>query len=257
MTQPLIEKGDTTEDTMSLKRVLSQKEWIEEARQIPLEQLPLAEQALLIRCINKDTLSDEDLNKIEEILGRYREALVDAQPEETIQAVRDNIQHIHDCDTLLEKIEQVRNEAITTVPFNIPTKEGQISMELDVYPITDSTILFDPNSHFAPFMRQQEEDIIDAVADGDLTVEDLQVRSKVAEQTRDIMNDEISYDMMIELLANQTCLHGEERDPEKMEKIYRAMPSVYVAALTTRVQPLILDAAYNLDMDAVFQAVGH
>ena len=255
MTDEMIQKGDALDDTMSLKRILSTKEWINEARQIPLENLPTHEQALLIRCINKEPLNDEELNQLEAILGRYRETLSNEQPEETIQTIKDNIQHIHDCDTFLEKLEQARTETITTIPFNIPTKHGTLSTQLDIYPITDSTILFDPNSHFAPFMDQTEETITEALDEGKLGIEDLQVREKIHRETREVMNDEISYDMMIELLANQTSIHGEPRNPEKMEKIYRTMESVYVAALMTRIQPLILEPVYNVDMDNVFQEI--
>lgn len=254
MTNQNIETGDTVDDMMSLKRMLSQEEWANEARQIPIEELPVDEQAILIKCINHNDLTDDELNKLEEILGRYRETLAEVQPEETVQAVKDNIQHIHDCDTFLEKLEQVRREEIQTIPFNLPTSEGTISVELDVYPITDSTILFDPNSHFAPFMEQNEEALLEQDVNP-YTLEDKQVREQVRQQAQEVLNDEISFDMMIELLSHQTCLHGEERNPEKMEQIYRAMPSVYVAALTTRIQPLILEPVYSVDMDEVFQEI--
>lgn len=255
-TKQIVEKGDTVDDMTSLKRMLAEEEWAVEARQIPLEDLPTGEQAVLIKCINHHDLTDEELDQLEEILGRYRDTLSEVQPEETVQAIKDNIQHIHDCDTFLEKLEQVRTEQITTIPFNIPTSNGTISVELDVYPITDSTILFDPNSHFAAITEQTEETLLDQDINP-YTLEDKQVREKVRQEAQDVLDDEISYDMMIELLSYQTCIHGEERNPDKMQKIYKAMPAVYVAALTTRVQPLILEPVYNVDMDGMFQEISH
>lgn len=255
-TNQQVENGDTTDDIMSLKRMLSKEEWVNEAKQIPIEDLETHEQALLIKCINQQEVTDEEINELEALLARYRDTLIEVQPEQTVQAVKDNIQHIHDCDTFLEKLEQVRQEEITTIPFNMPTKEGTLSVMLDVYPLTDSTILFDPNSHFAPFMNQTEETLLDNDVNP-YTLEDKQVREQVRKQAQDVLEDELNLDMMIELLSQQTCIHGQQRNPEKMEQIYTAMPKVYVAALITRVQPIILEPVYNIDMDGVFQEISH
>jgi len=247
------EEGDTLKDMTSLKRMLAQEEWVDEARQLPLEDLDAQEQIVVIKCINQDELTDDELDQLEAILGRYRESIREQKPEQTVQAVRDNIQHIKDCDTLLSELEKVRQEEITTIPMKIPKKDGAIKVLIDVYPITDSSILFDPNSHFAPFMDQTEE-IINNQLPENTSIEDKQVQEEIRKQSREIIENETdNIELIIELLSQQTSLHEQPRNPEKMEQIYRAMPLVYLAALINKIQPLIIEPVYNVDMDQVFQ----
>ena len=247
------EEGDTLKDMTSLKRMLAQEEWVDEARQLPLEDLDAQEQIVAIKCINQDELTDDELDQLEAILGRYRESIREQKPEQTVQAVRDNIQHIKDCDTLLSELEKVRQEEITTIPMKIPKKDGAIKVLIDVYPITDSSILFDPNSHFAPFMDQTEE-IINNQLPENTSIEDKQVQEEIRKQSREIIENETdNIELIIELLSQQTSLHEQPRNPEKMEQIYRAMPLVYLAALINKIQPLIIEPVYNVDMDQVFQ----
>ena len=246
--------GDTTNDLMSLKRILATSEWVEEAQQLPLEVLENEEREIVIKCINKDELLDCEINRLEEILGRYREAIVEQKPAETVQAVTENIQHIQDCDTLLEKLDEVRSESITTIPFNIPTKTGLVALELDIYPLTDSSLLLDPNSHFVALVNQT----VDNTPSVFETEEQQQVHEHIQQQSRNVISQtslDEDIETVIELLSNQTSLKGQPRDKQKMEKIYRKLPLFYLAALSQKVQELIVEQVYNDDLDKVFQKI--
>lgn len=248
------EAQQAREDLYEVKRFLSKKEWILDSKEIPTGDLTLAEQMLIEKLQNKEPLTDDELDQVEEILGRYRSAMNELKPTETLENVEKNIIYVQDEKTLLKLLDE--EEEIETVTMYYPlNKDKEVKIQIDIKPLKDSQAILDLQSNLSMFtdttITQEENTIYQRSIRGEeLTPEEQQMAQMVAEK----VNEQTSgheMEIVYQFLSYQTTLHGQDNTPEQMRQLYEKMDFMYVIQLFNEVQGKI--NLSNVDVDRVFR----
>lgn len=249
---------DLTEEELvrGAKRHASQTMWIKEAQDIPLDHLEKEELVLINKVLNKQELTDLELDRVDNIIGRYRTAIHEIKPQETLQNVEDNIQYVEDEKALLDLLDN--QYELKTLTFNYPLANGKTArIKLDVKPLTDSSAITDLVQDLKIFedTTEEEQNLYAKIRNGEqLTPEEEQVQQEVQNKINDkIQHESIESQMTMcrQFLAKQTTLHGKDTPYEVMLEIYEKMQLVYMTQLFSKVMDIInLDSN---DIDQLFQ----
>ena len=109
-----IEEGNTLDDIKSIEEELLLTDWLEEARQIPLDMVTPLEKHYLTKYLDTEVvLDDEEKEILTSILEKYRPALQKVQPGEVLENLEGNTRIVEDEKAFLEycdEFEQVVNE---------------------------------------------------------------------------------------------------------------------------------------------------
>lgn len=246
---------DLTEEELvrGAKRHASQTMWIKEAQDIPLEYLEKDELVLINKILNKQPLTDLELDQADKIIGKYRGAIHDIKPQETLKNVEDNIQYVNDEKALLELLDN--QYEVKQLTFNYPLQNGRIArIELDVKPLTDSSALTDLVQDLKLFedTTEEEQELYSKIRTGEtLTAEEEQVKQQVQDKINDKIQQETlqnQMDMCRKFLAKQTTLHGRDTPYEVMLEIYEKMQLVYMTQLFSKVMDMINIGSEDIDL---------
>ena len=227
-----------------MKQHLLHTTWIEEAKQIPLGAVNEEEQTLLIKCIQEEHFTPEELHDLEQLLGRYRQALQKYEPEETLEAVDKNIELVNTEKSVLEMMRNARQDQ--TITMNYPLSAGEI-MQLDllVYTEIDAEAIDNLQQNlelFADLTTEEMQTYSDYAHDKAQTREEKIIAERIEQKIMEKGQTNISgmRDVAIKFLAKQTrLLHDENSTEEGMKEIYSEMKFGYLLALFEKVQGMV------------------
>ena len=225
-------------ELMEAKRLLLKNQWKYEAKEIPLESLNDSERSLVIRCIKEDTFNDSEINELEQVLGRYREALQKFEPEETLENIEKNVQLIKDEKQFLNLVKEHQNSKILS--FYYPVENGnELKIELNIKPITDSSVvegLSENLQDFQDFTQKEREIIEKQQQTGNLSREEQLIFNNLQKRMRNQSSYTQLYTEAIEFLSKQTSFKGKNSSYEVMKEIYETLDITYVLLLFKQVQ---------------------
>ena len=121
-----------------LERHLLKTQFPLECEEIPLEALSHEEQIVVIKCMDHVDLTDDEFTLLKKTLQRYRKAINEYRPTETIEAYEKTVQIIRTEQELLDILDNPINKSLKV---NL-TYEGQVyRLEFEILPIDDSRII--------------------------------------------------------------------------------------------------------------------
>ena len=246
---------EAVQDTTSVNKVLLEDEWYKYAQQVPLQDLPGDERRLLEHYMNTypdiKALSDEEVDSISEIIGRFTDAIDKLQPTQTVQNVEDNISLVEDekeflrlCDTFDE---------VQVIPFTYYTSKGAVRMKFDLYPLTDSEGITDLTSNLSMFKDFTNEEWVVYTKlqnDAELSREEMVIRSRVEEKIQRATQQN-QRQTIIEYLSIQLKFHNKDSSVADMKKVFKHIPFTYLVLLFNEVQQR--NHLSDLNVDNVFQ----
>lgn len=234
-----------------IQKELLKKEWIIEARQIPKEALNLGDATIIDKTIKQETLTQDELTRLKELLDQYRPALTKLQPEDTMENLKDNIEIVEDEKEFLRLVSEY--DTIQTLHFNYPVRDKTLHVIFDVYPITDSSAITNVTENLSFFrdLSDKEMDVYNKTQEGkQLTREELIIQSELNKKIQKA-TQENQKEIMIEFLAMQLKFHGKDTSYEEMKQALGHITLGYLALLFQRVQEM--SNLGNVQVDKVFQ----
>ena len=246
---------EAVQDTTNVNKVLLEDEWYKYAQQVPIQDLPGDERRLLEHYLQTypdiRALSDEEVDSISEIIGRFTDAIDKLQPAQTVKNVEDNISIVEDekeflrlCDTF---------EEIQVIPFTYYTSKGTVRMKFDLYPLTDSEAITDITSNISMFkdFTNEEWDVYNKVQqDEKLSHEELLIKARMDEKIRRATQQN-QRQTIIEYLSLQLKFHGKDSSITDMREVFKHIPFTFLALLFNEVQQR--NHISDLNVDNVFQ----
>jgi len=246
---------EAVQDTTNVNKVLLEDEWYKYAQQVPIQDLPGDERRLLEHYLQTypdiRALSDEEVDSISEIIGRFTDAIDKLQPAQTVKNVEDNISIVEDekeflrlCDTF---------EEIQVIPFTYYTSKGTVRMKFDLYPLTDSEAITDITSNISMFkdFTNEEWDVYNKVQqDEKLSHEELLITARMDEKNRRATQQN-QRQTIIEYLSLQLKFHGKDSSITDMREVFKHIPFTFLALLFNEVQQR--NHISDLNVDNVFQ----
>lgn len=236
-----------------LTKNLYYTEWKQEANEI-IDAVTPTEQVLLNKCINGEQATDEEINLIAEILARYRKAIREQKPEETLENLENNLQIVNDFKTFTKEVKKSKQKGIVQYDFYIPNTNSVVP--LDVHPLTDSEVILDINSNLNMYkdLTSDEQIIYTKYQQGEPQTREEQAIAKHIEEKIEQRLNENAVEVMLEFLSNQLSLRGQPKNPTLMREALEDLEIGILSLLTNKVRQIVeLDG--NLELDKVFRAV--
>lgn len=228
------------ESLAGARQLLSKTKWRIEALQIPQEDI-ICEKELKVlqKCIDREDLDDKELDLLETVLAKYRPAINEIKPMETLETYHDNIEYVEDEHAFLELLDQEARDQ--TLNMYYPLLNGkEAKLELTVKPITDAKAIMDVGENLDLFKDYTQEEIQiynDYQMKKEQTPEEIAIATKLQEEIAVVNADRIK-DVAIEFLALQTTFKDKDSSYEDMKQIYSKMQVGYLLLLFARVKDM-------------------
>ena len=222
------------------KQLLSKTKWRIEAMQIPLDDVECPrEQEVLTKCINQEELTKGELDALEGILSKYRPAINEYQPADTLKTYNDNIEYVEDEHAFLELLE--REAVDQTLTMYYPLMDGrEARLELTVKPITDAKAVMDVGENLDLFKDYTQEEIQaynDYQMGNSQTPEERAIATRLQQEIATVNADRIK-EVAIEFLALQTTFKDKKSSYDDMKAVYNRMQVGYLLLLFAKVKDM-------------------
>lgn len=247
--------NDTDANANAIKELeneLLTTEWVKEAEQIPLDKVEKAEQIILIKCINRDYLTEDEKTQLKEILQRYRPAIEKLEPVETLENIKNNIQFVEDEKTFLKLVEDNKKNNIITMYYPL-NNEQELKLVFDIYPVTDSQAVLgiSENLNFFKDFTEKEINIYNDYKNGAAqTREEIAIAENLNKKIEKLTQEK-QVEIMQEFLARQTKFHNKNSSYDEMLKVFQNMQLGYVALLFQKVQNIT--GLADIEVERVFR----
>lgn len=232
------------EATRMLRREYLKKEWVEEAKQIPLYDLSDEnEKEVISKCILKQDFTETEIDLLEEVLGRYRGAIEKYEPTETLENIEHNEQLVRDEKSILSLMQKSREEQLLTMIYPLSADET-IDIQLIVKNEIDAEALntLQENIELFADLTQDELETFQRYAHNEpQTHEERVIAEQIEQKLREKGQKNITQmrEVAIQFLAKQTRIYNDENSTEQgMIEIYKEMKLGYLLALFEKVQTM-------------------
>jgi len=250
-TEEIIEEPATVPSVEEIEQeLLESGKWKEDAKQIPLDMVTPRE-AYLISAYLHDELASEDEKELKEVLEHYRPAILEHDPEGTLENVETNLEYNNAEKGFLGILQQQSKDNKLTM--NYPLDDGSTyELRLNIKN-TDAQTITDLQTNFKLFedLTPREDNVRFKQQQGQPLNREEQIilqsiNKKIEEKV--LANQQ---EMMIEFLATHTSIIGEETDYEYMKEVYQTMQNKYLEQLFNRVSRI--SGLVNTEVDELFQ----
>ena len=224
-------------DEAMLKHLLN-KQFPEEAEQVLkyFDDLSKTEVELLTKCVNKEDLSEGELDVLMLLLNDYRDVLEKVNPDKKIEEFTQVKEVIDSERELLEFLEEQNKPK--TITINLKGKE----ITFDVLPVTDSSVVMDIETHLNIYtgFEDKELQVIAKKENGEkLSQKEKKLAQKVQSEIVKRMSGKQDK-VMNTLLINQLRIHNSPTDdPEIRRKIFEMMGAMERIMLFAKIQEMI------------------
>lgn len=253
-----IDDDDTTleEDRKALEAILLTTEWVEEAKDIPLDDLSTDEQLVIVKCRNKADMTEEEVALLKETLGRYREALRKYEPTETIANVEKNMKIAEDMNTILEQMRNTKQTTEITFCYPLTNKDTMLIKILVDNEIDAETIdnLQENLGLFEDLTQDELETYSKYSHNEQMTREEQVIARKIEEKIAEMNHTSVAdiRETAIKFLARQTRIATDPNcTEEQMMEFYSIMKIGPLLALFERVQSSV--GISDINRDELFQ----
>ena len=223
------------EKAAKLERHLLKTQFPLECEDIPLETLSHEEQIVVIKCMDQTDLTDDEFTLLKKTLQRYRKAINEYKPSETVDAFEKTQQIIQTEEAFLNI---VNNKSNRMLKVNVPYNGEWYSMEFEILPLDDSRVVSTLQTHidlFKDYSKYELETWNRAQQGQMITPEEKQIVERMNREIEE-KNSEDRITSMNNFLAAQLRLPNSTTDVEIRKEFWEKFPFVTKAAIMQKVE---------------------
>lgn len=214
-----------TAEAKRIEKQMLETQFPLECEALPKENLTDEEQIVVDKCIQHEQLSDEEFRLLKKTLQKYRKALHDARPEETISNAEKVITVIESEKQLLDILDDPKRK---NLKVHLPIDGKVYELNFEILPITDSRAVNSVELQTDIFKDYSNEEIeifgrAYTNPNQKMTPQEEEIARKIEEAIIEKSNDYQS-EQIINLLAYQLKLPGGTDDIEARKEFWRKFP---------------------------------
>lgn len=232
------------EATKMVRREYLRNEWVEDAKQIPFYDLRDENEEKVIRkCIEGEEFTETEIDLLEEVLGRYRDALEKYEPTETLENIERNEQLVRDEKQILSLMKQSHDEQKLVMKYPLSATET-IDITLLVKNEINAEALNTLQENiglFADLTHDELETFQKYAHNEPQSHEEIVIAQQIEQKIREKGQNNIlkMRNVAITFLAKQTRIYDDPSSTEQgMKDIYEEMKLGYLLALFEKVQTM-------------------
>ena len=249
--QPVVEEDDGGIE--GARQLLYKTTWKTEAEQIPLDSVQdKDERAILEKCIQQEPINGIEMQILEQVLGRYRKAIQEQKPYETIENYESNVEYVEDEKAFLALLEDEETRQELTIHYPL-TGGREAVLPLVVEPLTDAQAVIEVTENlqiFNDYTTEETQAFVDYQNGKTQTPEERAVAQKIETTLARKQSNRVK-DAAIEFLAIQTKFKGKDSSREDMRKIYKKMNVGILLLIFARVKEMLYLG--DMDVDQIFR----
>lgn len=206
-----------------------------ECEEIPLESLNPTERKVVIKCMDRMDLTDEEFTLLKATLEKYRGAITKYRPTETIEAIEKTENMILTESDWLNIVNDKSNRMLNV---NVPYNSQWYPMEFEILPLDDSRVVTTLQTHIELFKDYSKEEIrIWSKAQQGQTIspEEKQIVDRMTKEIED-KNSEDRISSMNNFLAAQLRLPNSTSDFNVRLEFWEKFPFITKAAIMAKVE---------------------
>lgn len=205
-----------------------------ECEELPLEELTPEERKVVIKCMDRMELSDDEFTLLKATLQRYREAITKHRPTETLEALEKTEQMIQ---TEADWLAIVNDRSNRILKVNVPYNGEWYPMEFEILPLDDSHVVPTLETHIELFQDYSKEEmkIWNKANQGQaISPEEKQIVDRMNKEIED-KNSEDRITSMNNFLAAQLRLPNSTSDLDTRIEFWVKFPFITKAAIMEKV----------------------
>lgn len=257
-----MQNGNNYEDNEGIKAIemdLLKTEWVDEAKQIPIYELPETERDILIKCINMEDMTDNEVSQLKSILNRFRKPIREQKPNETLQNAKDNLEHTKSVQEYIKILKESKKSTIYPIMYPVTDDiEEEIPLSINKELTPEATrLISNLQTNLTAFVdyTEDERDSYTKYEKGEeLTEEELLIAKKIESELIKVgaQNFNEIRQTAIEFLAVQTRIaYDENCTYEDMLDFYSEMKNNILTALFEEIQEVL--GVNSIDRDKIFR----
>lgn len=224
----------------NVDKYLKEVQFPEECKKLPLEELSPEERDIAIRVRDHQPISDEEFIVIGEVLGRWRGAIQENDPDTLIKNA-ENIEKIITTETELLNILDQQEQ--TEIKFKYPLNNGKfVLIPITVTPLDDSRAVESVQEHLKMFkdIPQNERLVYEKAQRGEpITEEEEKIIRHVNKKLEEQGRKENVADQMNTFLAWTTELQNSQlQTTEEKKKFWKRLSFMPKMALYLKVRDM-------------------
>lgn len=223
------------EKAAKLERHLLKTQFPKECEELPFDNLTSREQKVVTKCMNHDDLTDREFKLLKQTLQKYREAIHELKPSETVEAYQRTEDMILSEKEWLDIVDDKSNRLLKV---NVPYNEKWYTMEFEVLPLDDSRVVTTLQTHVELFKDYTRDEMLlwnQSQQGKTLTREQQQIVDKMRKEIEE-KNSEDRIQSMNHFLASQLRLPESTSDFETRREFWTKFPFVTKSAIMFKVE---------------------
>lgn len=223
------------EKAAKLERHLLKTQFPKECEELPFDNLTSREQKVVTKCMNHDDLTDREFKLLKQTLQKYREAIHELKPSETVEAYQRTEDMILSEKEWLDIVDDKSNRLLKV---NVPYNEKWYTMEFEVLPLDDSRVVTTLQTHVELFKDYTRDEMLlwnQSQQGKTLTREQQQIVDKMRKEIEE-KNSEDRIQSMNHFLASQLRLPESTSDFETRLEFWTKFPFVTKSAIMFKVE---------------------
>lgn len=211
------------EKAAKLERHLLKTQFPMECEEIPFDDLTIKEQKVVTKCINHDDLTDKEFTLLKETLQRYRKAINEIKPTETVESAEKTVQLIQTEQELLDLLD---SPEMKTLLVHVPINGNLYGFDFEILPLDNSRAIKGINAQldlFKDFTKQEADIYTKAQTGQELSHEEQVLLDKVNRELEEKASEQ-QEEIIITLLASQLRLPNSNEDMEARRKFWERFP---------------------------------
>ena len=206
-----------------------------ECEEIPLESLTPEERKVVIKCMDRMDLTDEEFTLLKATLEKYRGAITKYRPTETLEALEKTENMIL---TESDWLAIVNDKSNRILKVNVPYNSQWYPMAFEILPLDDSRIVTTLQTHIELFKDYSKEEMrvwSKAQQGQTISPEEKQIVDRMTKEIED-KNSEDRISSMNNFLAAQLRLPNSTSDFNVRLEFWEKFPFITKAAIMAKVE---------------------
>lgn len=218
-----------------MERYLLKTQFPLECEELPFDDLQPDEQIVVLKCKNHDDLNDDEFTLLKSTLQKYRKAIHELKPTETVEAFERTENMIL---TERDWLDIVDNKTNRMLLVNVPYNGEWYPMEFEILPLDDSRVVQTLQTHVELFKDYSRDEMLlwNKAQQGQvITPEEQQIVNKMNKEIEE-KNSEDRITSMNHFLASQLRLPESTSDLDTRIEFWEKFPFVTKSAIMFKVE---------------------
>lgn len=215
-----------------------------ECEEIPLDSLNADEQIVVIKCRDKQELTDDEFKLLKKVLAQYRPSILEYRPNETIEAIDATTEVIK---TEKDWLDLIDSTEITLLNVNVPYRGKWYPMTFEVLAMDDSRVVSTLETHVNLFRDYSPEELsafTKAQQGHKLTREEAAIAQKITKKLEEKTSSN-RMETINNFLASQLKLQNSTEDFETRKQFWTKFPFMVKSAIMIKVEDMLGLSEYS------------